>query len=477
MKPKVTPIQQEREFYLHELFFSTTDKKGIITSGNDVFARVSGYDLADLLGQPHNIVRHPDMPRAVFKLLWDYLKADNSIVAYVKNLASDGRYYWVVALVTPLNTGYLSIRFKPSSDYFPVVRELYQQLVTLENNLIRAGKNPKDGIQIAAEKLQDVLQTKGFENYDAFMHLILREELKSRERLLQQAAASVPEKKIRSSQVNQEESIKRLACIAEQSDQISQTLTQLFSKLDDFVLLGGKLESKVGFISDLAQGMRILSLNTGIASSRLKVENDVLTSIANLMGENSETLNVNVHRMGERLIKVSTILKTVVYDLAAARLQLEMLQTFLSELIIKHSSQEHRTTTADNSIVTRILTLQNTFMQTYKRAIALFQQIESDLQSLTRDGVELQRSVQTLQFVHLVGRVEVSRQTHLAGFGKIMEEVFGKIQDTRGQLEDMFDAVAYLFQDVYRLGQIDRRVSESLQLMQKDARLLEAEMR
>jgi PAS domain S-box-containing protein len=475
IKPKVVPLLQEREFHLHELFFSTTDKKGLIRAGNDVFARVSGYELTAMIGQPHNLVRHPDMPRAVFKLLWDYLKADKSIVAYVKNLASDGRHYWVVALVTPSSEGYLSIRFKPSSELFPVARGLYHDLVTLENNLIGAGKPSKDAMQLAGDWLLAALQAKGFASYDNFMHLMLREELKSREQLLHQRGAADPPAppRRRVTAPPADESAKRLLHLTAQSEKIAQTLTQLFSKLDDFVLLGGKLEGKVVFISGLAQSMRILSLNTGIASSHLAVEREVLTSIANLMGDNSKSLNANVQAMGEHLLTVSAFLKSIVYDLAGVRLQLEMLQTFLGELL--HRCHPTEPTKAANSrLLPCILTLQNTFVQTYKQAVTSFERIEGDLQSLRREGTGLQRAVQTLQFVHLVGRVEISRSTQLAGLGKIMEDVLGKIQNMRELLADLTEAVAYLFREVYGVGEIDRRVATSLQLMQADAQALKA---
>lgn len=84
MKNKIAPIDKPREFGLTEKFFSITDKKGVIQCGNDVFMRVSGYSPEAMLFKPHNIIRHPDMPRCVFKLLWDYLQSGKDIGAYVK---------------------------------------------------------------------------------------------------------------------------------------------------------------------------------------------------------------------------------------------------------------------------------------------------------------------------------------------------------------------------------------------------------
>ena len=103
----------ERPLRDTELCFSTTDEKGLITAGNQVFERVSGYALQDMLGRAHNIVRHPDMPRAVFEVLWHTIQAGQPVAAYVQNLAADSTYYWVLASVMPVPGGYLSVRLAP----------------------------------------------------------------------------------------------------------------------------------------------------------------------------------------------------------------------------------------------------------------------------------------------------------------------------------------------------------------------------
>ena len=93
------PIPTKNEIVLdpYKTIMSKTDKKGIIEYANEYFMEISGYKEWELMGQPHNIVRHPDMPKVVFKMLWDNLKIGNSIYAIVKNLAKSGDYYWVVA--------------------------------------------------------------------------------------------------------------------------------------------------------------------------------------------------------------------------------------------------------------------------------------------------------------------------------------------------------------------------------------------
>lgn len=97
----ITPTGVERTFGVDEIIVSKTDPQGRITYANPVFLRVSAYSEDQLLGKPHSVVRHPDMPRILFKLLWDTIAAGQEIFAYINNLAADGAHYWVLAHVTP----------------------------------------------------------------------------------------------------------------------------------------------------------------------------------------------------------------------------------------------------------------------------------------------------------------------------------------------------------------------------------------
>ncbi len=98
---RVQPTRTEVHFDPGDIIVSKTDTKGRITYANAVFCAVSGYSLPELIGAPHSIIRHPDMPRAVFKLLWDTILDGREVFAYVKNLSRSGGYYWVFAHVTP----------------------------------------------------------------------------------------------------------------------------------------------------------------------------------------------------------------------------------------------------------------------------------------------------------------------------------------------------------------------------------------
>ena len=118
-----------------DFIVSKTDLKGRITYGNRVFFEFSGWTEKELLGSQHNIIRHPDMPRGVFKLLWDAIRDKRECNAYVKNMAKDGSFYWVFANVTPsLDSagniiGYFSVRRKPKAAAVKNVTDLYRTML------------------------------------------------------------------------------------------------------------------------------------------------------------------------------------------------------------------------------------------------------------------------------------------------------------------------------------------------------------
>ncbi|PJK00383.1 diguanylate cyclase [Lysobacteraceae bacterium NML03-0222] len=115
------------------LIVSRTDLNGILTHANDAFVEISGYARSELIGQPHSILRHPDMPRAAFKDLWDTLHAGKKWHGYVKNLCKDGSYYWVYATAVPnirdgKVVGFASVRRAPSRRKIEEMTALYQQM-------------------------------------------------------------------------------------------------------------------------------------------------------------------------------------------------------------------------------------------------------------------------------------------------------------------------------------------------------------
>jgi PAS domain S-box-containing protein len=169
-KRQTAPTGRESPFDEREIIVSKTDLKGRITYANDVFARVSQHSIAELLGQPHNLIRHPDMPRCVFKLLWETIEAGHEIFAYVLNMAKSGDHYWVFAHVTPScdaqgkMVGYHSNRRKPEASQIAKIAPIYRNLLDVE----RHAGDRKDGMQIAYDRLVAELSAKGLA-YDEFV--------------------------------------------------------------------------------------------------------------------------------------------------------------------------------------------------------------------------------------------------------------------------------------------------------------------
>jgi PAS domain S-box-containing protein len=164
------PTQNEKVLEEDDFIVSKTDPKGIITYGNRIFIQMSGYSEQELLGAPHSILRHPDMPRAVFKLLWDTVQARREICAYVKNLAKDGSFYWVFANVTPsFDTrdnllGYFSVRRKPRPEAVQVISGLYRTMLEAE----RKAGDGQAGMKASTAILHQTLEQKGM-SYEEFV--------------------------------------------------------------------------------------------------------------------------------------------------------------------------------------------------------------------------------------------------------------------------------------------------------------------
>jgi len=162
MKYTVQPTTQEKVMREHDFIVSKTDPKGRITYGNETFIEYSGYSEEELLGAQHNIIRHPGMPRGVFKFLWDNIAAGNEVFAYVKNMARDGSFYWVFANVTPDYDangniiGYLSVRRAPKRSAVQIVEGLYRQMLAAEQS---AGS--RDACDASLALLGSVLKEKG----------------------------------------------------------------------------------------------------------------------------------------------------------------------------------------------------------------------------------------------------------------------------------------------------------------------------
>ncbi|MDO5671025.1 MAG: PAS domain-containing protein [Corynebacterium sp.] len=168
---------------MDDLFFSTTDAKGVITDSNEVFERLARYSRDELIGSAHNIIRHPDMPGGVFRAMWDTLEAGEPFVGYVRNLAKGDSSYDVLATVTPLpDGGYLSVRMRPSTDTYATAASVYYEMNDLEHWVCNnEGKNRREAAAIGVGRLQEELDKLGIPDYRHLMNVMLPAEVAARE--------------------------------------------------------------------------------------------------------------------------------------------------------------------------------------------------------------------------------------------------------------------------------------------------------
>ncbi len=158
-----TPLTgTERYFDEDELIVSKTDTKGRITYANEVFLRIALYSEDEVLGKAHNIIRHPEMPRCVFRFLWDRIAAKHEVFAYVINKCKNGDHYWVFAHVTPTIddngriTGYHSSRRVPSQKALDVVKPLYAELLAIESKHRTPREQWQASLPVFVEKLESM---------------------------------------------------------------------------------------------------------------------------------------------------------------------------------------------------------------------------------------------------------------------------------------------------------------------------------
>lgn len=166
----VTPTGVERHMGEDDIIVSKTDRTGRLLYCNSFFMEISGFTEEELLGSPHSIIRHPDMPRAVFKLLWETISQGKDLFAYVVNLSKNGDHYWVFAHVSPSYDesnniiGYHSMRRKAYPSALERIRPVYEELVRIE----QGEANRKLGLEKSYARLLEIIAEQE-KDYDEFI--------------------------------------------------------------------------------------------------------------------------------------------------------------------------------------------------------------------------------------------------------------------------------------------------------------------
>ncbi|QDV74889.1 PAS domain-containing protein [Botrimarina mediterranea] len=422
---RVSPINESRHFAPQELFFSLTDDKGRIRYGNQVFTRVSGYSEHDLLGQPHNIIRHPDMPRGVFRLLWDYLGEGKTIAAYVKNLAADGRYYWVLAAVTPCRDGYLSVRLNPSSPMFDVVKKAYADTLSVESPLeIEHGK--PYAIQKSLEHLCGAVESLGYKCYDDFMRAALCAELTARSRI----ADARPTSSLR---VSESTAAGDLLDLHASLANLREQLGEIFRSLDVFESLSTRLVEKHEAMEELGPSLTFLSLNTHISASRLGDDGAVLSVVSRNLGERSKDADRLIATLMQRMTPACDAARAIAFDVAVAQLESEVCSSFVEELLEGDSG-------GDQALVAESLdSLIEELVDRCHKVLVALHSLRDDIGVMKHAACNLVGRVDQMRTAQLNGKIDIASRKNAQGFEAIFEDVARIVAEARRDCDDIIE--------------------------------------
>lgn len=271
---------RESYFNIDELFFSRTNRKGIILSANSVFQRVSGFEWGEILKRPHNIVRHPGMPRGVFHLFWEMILSDKPVGAYVVNQAKDGSYYWVFALASPVEDGFLSIRLKPSSPIFEVIKQKYAELLEIEKT---QKISPKESQEILLEEIKKL----NFKDYTHFMTEALTQEIDSRQKTLGLEPIAVLSK------------LRRILALGEDLQQKCEKISEAYQQVYYVPL---NLEVQAAKIGQKAASISVVSSQYGEISKNIQKEIEKFSSSGNLGNSIKENVQTCLFDVGNMLL-------------------------------------------------------------------------------------------------------------------------------------------------------------------------------
>ena len=372
MLDQVAAREEVSIFGHEELFFSRTDERGVILAGNDVFFRVSKYSSDQMIGAPHKIVRHPDMPKGLFWLIWDRLGQGLPVGAYVKNLASDGSYYWVYAIMSPAPGGYLSIRLKPSSGTFEQIEKIYADL--------RSQELTEDlSAEASARRMLEELEGLGWSSYSAFMIHALVAETQARDK-----ARNLPH-------TPTTQSIVELQSHTTNSLEIAQSVLNSFATIAGF------------------------PVNMQIQASKLKASGKIFGSIADNYERLCRRVEVCMKEFIDTRKATSVLMDEGLYRLISIQYASEMSSAFEREAnlyahLAEEADGEHL---SDNGEAERIRQSEQLTLKEAQEGLGRISSQYKDFSRLINDMLGVLSALSVTQFVGLVetARLNQSGQT------------------------------------------------------------------
>ena len=464
-KRGIEPKNIESPFGLDELFFSITDPKGVILTGNDVFQKVAKMEREELIGKPHNVIRHPDMPRVIFKAVWDTIKAGKPFVGYVKNMAKDGSYYWVLTAIYPVMDKegqilrYISIRLKPSSSIFELIPGLYKEILEVEI---------KEGMEEAAVFMQEKLKELGFENYEEFSKKAFFEEIKSREAIL--ASGQMQSCQVDLTTVNEENAdfIDILCNLQTLFYRINRYFNEIFHKVELFLNLNEELNKKSKFIYELAEDIRLLSLNASIESYKVKKEGVSFSTLSHEMRKNAELSERKIVQMSSLIDDTKKDIEDIGFNILTSKLIIEMITFFIKEMI-QNLSNATVTEEKKQEVINNINELFN-LLSDYSQKLAQNVYVtKSKLRSIFYNIQELNVMINRLDFIHINGLIESAHtKEDGGGFNIIFSQMLKLIEAAKQEIVNLETSILSADEENLSVNLITEVAQLKINKIQKD---------
>lgn len=446
-------LDLEADFALNELFFSKTDFKGLIQTGNKVFLRVSEYPEEEVLRRPHNIIRHPDMPRCVFKLFWGFLKDNRPICAYVKNRSKSGRFYWVFAMAFPMGDGYLSIRLKPSTALMCEIQAVYTDILKKE----QAGASMEE----ATEELLKALKEKGFSSYEEFMNQALLAEMKSRDGLLTLSQETLLPALTTDSGL--------LEGLLQASRACTETARNAFRIADQLNERTRTLKEKSQAIDNICREVQMVTTNLTISAAKLGEVGKPLGVVSNNLQKLAEDIMANSVEFEKTFVAFNQAAAGMYLAVGVSRFQIEMMNHLIEETLYDESKQNLITVEQKQMLIQNCELLKQLITSNFATVLATAKELTAENKSLIRSVSMLSKVTAGIDVICVVGKIEMSRVKELSSsldallgdmedltesFKKILRSIEGESKWGLGLSNELRELLAFISQNLHKVDRV-----------------------
>ncbi len=466
-KRGIEPKNIASPFELDELFFSITNPKGIVLTGNDVFQRVSKFERDELIDKPHNTIRHPDMPRAIFKAVWDTIKSGKPFVGYVKNMAKDGSYYWVLAAIYPVMDKegkiekYISIRLKPSSKIFDIIPNLYKNILEVEI---------KNDMDTALQFLLDKLKELGFESYEDFSKQAFFQEIQNREKLLGDTKDVSCQVNLSNVLAQNADFIDLLCSLETIFFRLNRYFNEIFGKVNLFLNLNEELNNKSKFIYELAEDIRLLSLNASIESYKIKKEGVSFSTLSHEMRKNAELSERKIIQLSKIIDNTKKDIEDIGFNILTSKLVIEMITFFIKEMIRNLSNaqiEEEKQREVINNI-NELFSLLVIYSNNLSKNVDAS---KSQLRSMFYNIQELNVLINRLDFIHINGLIESAHtKEEGGGFTIIFSQMLKLIEAAKNEIINLETSISGASEENLTVNLITEIAQQKIIRLQKEYR-------